>query len=67
MKYYPINEDLARRANEMNSYFEYVPGRATQSYRAEVDEAAARRERCSRTRSRSVAMPGPKQRRLSSV
>ena len=45
MKYYPINEDLARRANEMNSYFEYVPGRATQSYRAEVDEAAALAER----------------------
>ena len=45
MKYYPINEDLARRANEMNSYFEYGPGRATQSYRAEVDEAAALAER----------------------
>ncbi len=45
MKYYPINEDLARRANEMNSFFEYVPGRATQSYRAEVDEAAALAER----------------------
>ena len=30
MKYYPINEDLARRANEMNSFFSYVPGRATQ-------------------------------------
>lgn len=29
----------------MNSYFEYVPGRATQSYRAEVDEAAALAER----------------------
>lgn len=25
----------------MNSYFSFVPGRATQSYRAEVDEAAA--------------------------
>ena len=45
MKYYPINEDLARRANEMNSFFSYVPGRATQSYRAEVDEAAALAER----------------------
>lgn len=45
MKYYPINEELARRSNEMNSYFEYVPGRATQSYRAEVDEAAALAER----------------------
>ena len=29
----------------MNSFFEYVPGRATQSYRAEVDEAAALAER----------------------
>lgn len=29
----------------MNSYFSYVPGRATQSYRAEVDEAAALAER----------------------
>ena len=45
IKYYPINEELARRANEMNSFFSYVPGRATQSYRAEVDEAAALAER----------------------
>ena len=29
----------------MNSFFSYVPGRATQSYRAEVDEAAALAER----------------------
>lgn len=29
----------------MSSYFSYVPGRATQSYRAEVDEAAALAER----------------------
>ena len=41
MKYYPINEDLARRAKEMNSFFDYVPGSATQSYRDAVDEAAA--------------------------
>ncbi len=45
LNYYPINEELARRANEMNSYFSFVPGRATQSYRAEVDEAAALAER----------------------
>lgn len=45
IKYYPINEELARRANEMNSFFSYVPGSATQSYRAEVDKAAALAER----------------------
>nr|WP_290461149.1 hypothetical protein [Acutalibacter muris] len=45
MNYYPINEDLARRAKEMNSFSDYVPGSATQSYRAEVDEAAALAER----------------------
>lgn len=45
MKYYPINEELARRANEMSSFFSYIPGRATQSYRAEVDKAAALAER----------------------
>ena len=43
--YYPINEDLARRAKEMNSFSDYVPGSAIQSYRAEVDEAAALAER----------------------
>ena len=45
VNYYPINEDLARRAKEMNSFSDYVPGSATQSYRAEVDEAAALAER----------------------
>ena len=45
VNYYPINEELARRANEMNSYFDYVEGSAIQSYRAEVDEAAALAER----------------------
>lgn len=38
-KYYPINEDLARRAKEMNSFFEYKPGMATSAYRANVDAA----------------------------
>ena len=45
VNYYPINEELARRAKEMNSFSDYVPGSATQSYRAEVDEAAALAER----------------------
>ena len=40
MKYYPINEDLARRAKEMNSFFDYVPGSATAEYRRCVDGAA---------------------------
>ena len=40
MKYYPIDEDLARRAKEMNSFFDYVPGSATAEYRRCVDEAA---------------------------
>ena len=40
MKYYPINEDLARRAKEMNSFSDYVPGSATAEYRRCVDGAA---------------------------
>lgn len=38
-KYYPINEDLARRAKEMNSFSDYKAGSATESYRTAVDEA----------------------------
>ncbi len=30
--YYPINEDMARRAKEMNSFFDYQPGSATKEY-----------------------------------
>ena len=41
IKYYPIDENLARRAKEMNSFFDYVPGSATQSYRDAVDDATA--------------------------
>ena len=37
--YYPIDEDAARRANELNSYFTYKPGCATERYRACVDDA----------------------------
>ena len=39
MKYYPIDEDLARRAKEMNSFFDYVPGSATAEYHRCVDGA----------------------------
>lgn len=39
MNYYPINEDLARRAKEMNSFSNYVPGSATDSYRRMVENA----------------------------
>lgn len=37
--YYEINEATARRAKEMNSFFDYKEGSATASYRAQVDEA----------------------------
>lgn len=40
VKYYPINETAARRANDMNSYRDYVPGSATAEYRSQVDAAA---------------------------
>ena len=38
-KYYPINEEAAKRAKDMNSFSDYQPGSATTSYRAMVDEA----------------------------
>ena len=38
--YYSINEELARRAKEMNSFYDYVPGSATQAYQRSVDRAA---------------------------
>ena len=37
--YYDINEETARRARIMNSFYEYVPGSATAEYRRMVDEA----------------------------
>jgi len=40
MTYYPIDEDLARRAKEMNSHFDYKEGSATREYRQAVDQAA---------------------------
>ena len=45
MTYYEINENAARRANDMNSMRDYKPGSATAEYRASVDEAAALVER----------------------
>lgn len=45
MKYYPINEDQARRAKEMTSHFDYIPGSATAGYQRMVDEAAEIAER----------------------
>ena len=39
-KWNPINEDLARRAKEMNSFFDYVPGSTTEAYQRAVDRAA---------------------------
>ena len=36
---YEINEDMARRAHEMRSDREYVPGSATAEYQRQVDEA----------------------------
>lgn len=44
-KYYEINEETARRANDMNSMRDYKPGSATAEYRAAVDTAAALVER----------------------
>ena len=43
--YYTINEAVARRAKEMNSYSDYKPGSATAEYRSYVDEAAQLAER----------------------
>ncbi len=45
MNYYPINEDAARRAKQLNSFSDYREGEATQEYRQMVDKAAALAER----------------------
>ena len=45
-KYYPIDENMARRAHEMMSMRDYPENRATNEYRASVDKAAALVERC---------------------
>ena len=46
VKYYPIDEETARRAHEMMSMRDYPAGRATNEYRASVDKAAALVDRC---------------------
>lgn len=38
MNYYKINEEMAKRAKEMNSYSDYKEGEATKEYQAKVDE-----------------------------
>lgn len=38
--YYKINEEAALRAKEMNSFYAYKPGRATEEYKTMVDKAA---------------------------
>ncbi len=43
--YYPINEAGAKRAKEMNSFFNYTPGSAREEYRRCVDKDAALAER----------------------
>ncbi len=40
VKYYPINEAAARRANDANSFRDYTSGSATAAYRQMVDQAA---------------------------
>ena len=37
--YYAINEGAARRANDVNSFYDYKPGSATAEYRQMVDSA----------------------------
>lgn len=41
IKYYPINEEAARRAKHANSFDDYKEGSATAQYRASVDRAIA--------------------------
>lgn len=45
MSYYTINEEAARRANDMNSYRDYKAGSATAEYRRMVDAATELAER----------------------
>lgn len=45
-KYYPIDENMARRSHEMMSMRDYPENRATNEYRAAVDKATALVERC---------------------
>lgn len=45
MRYYEINEDMARRAKEMTSFSDYIPGSKTAEYKRMVDEAVELGER----------------------
>ena len=45
MSYYTINEEAARRANDMNSFRDYQAGSATAEYRRMVDAATELAER----------------------
>ena len=47
--YYPINEELARRAKESYSHFDYDEGSATYYYRVKVDETYAIAEEAKKT------------------
>lgn len=38
--YYSINENLARLAKTLNSFYDYKPGSATEEYKQSVDKAA---------------------------
>ena len=49
MKYYEINEEAARRAKDMNSFYGYIQGSATASYRRYVDEASELAEKCKKS------------------
>ena len=43
-KYYPINEEAAKRAKDMNSFSDYQPGSATAGYRARSEERRVGKE-----------------------
>ena len=45
MSYHTINEEAARRANDMNSFRDYKAGSATAEYRRMVDAATELDER----------------------
>ena len=38
INYYPINEAAARQAKEMNSFYDYKEGSATEEYRGMVND-----------------------------
>lgn len=40
VKYYKIDEEAARRAKEMNNFFEYKYGRDAEEYKSMIDKAA---------------------------